>query len=132
MDDANYEYRRELPDVGFQEAIERVTGALEAEGFGVFMKFGGETSPEVASGLGSRAYVVLGVCHPQLAHRALSTEGTSGMMRPRSVVISETESGVEVGILRSEELLATRHDEELHLGAREAEARLRHVLETLR
>lgn len=130
MDEANYEYRRELPGVDFQEAIERVTGALEAEGFGVFMRFGGAAA-DVTPEAGSRSYVVLGVCHPQLAHRALSTEGASGMMHPRSVVISETASGVEVGILRSEELLATMRDEELHLGAREAEARLRHVLEML-
>ena len=55
--------------VPFDEAIERTTEALKAEGFGVLTTIDVRQTLKEKLDIDFEPYVILGACNPQLAHR---------------------------------------------------------------
>jgi len=116
-------------------AIERVTDALKAEGFGVLTRIDVHETLKKKIGVDFRPYVILGACNPQLAHKALSARGDVGMMLPCNVTVEATgEHGCLVRIA-DPEMMMTVGDlgsvEALKQVGGEARARLRRVAEAL-
>lgn len=131
MRSVDYGLHRDLPGIGLQEAEERVTAALQKEGFGVLTRIDVKETLKKKLDVEHKPYVILGACNPQLAHRALSTDDTIGLLLPCNVVVAETDKGAEVAFLRPEAMFAAIDKPELEPVAAEAEARLRRACESL-
>jgi len=126
----DYGYTRVLGAVPFDVAVDRITEALKAEGFGVL------TSIDVAATLKKkldkdfRRYVILGACNPQLAHRALAAELAVGLLLPCNVTVFEGDRGeVVVQVVKPESMLGIVQNPALKPIAREADERLVRALE---
>jgi uncharacterized protein (DUF302 family) len=75
----------------YEEAVQRTRELLTEQGFGVLSEinvrstFEAKLGVESAQALGD--YVILGVCNPVLAQRALTAEPDMGLLLPCNVVI---------------------------------------------
>jgi uncharacterized protein (DUF302 family) len=87
-----YGLRVEMP-VGYEEAVERATAALKAEGFGVLTTIDVKATLKQKLDKDFRKYVILGACNPPIAYQALSTETELGLLLPCNVIVYETEPG---------------------------------------
>jgi uncharacterized protein (DUF302 family) len=79
--------------LGFDQAVERVTEALSAEGFGVISRIDLDKAFRDRLGVDFRRYVILGACNPRLAHTAVSARPELGLLLPCNVVIEEVGPG---------------------------------------
>lgn len=81
----------------FEEAIERITGSLKEEGFGVLSRIDIHEKLKEKLDVDFRKYVILGSCNPPYAYEALKQEDKIGTMLPCNVIVQEAGEGkVEV------------------------------------
>lgn len=73
----------------YQAALERLTEALKAEGFGILTRIDVRQTFQEKLGAEFRNYAILGACNPQLAHRALSARAEIGLLLPCTVTVEE-------------------------------------------
>lgn len=88
----SYYHARTL-DLGFDEAIERVTETLKAEGFGILTEIDVAATFKKKLDVDFRAYRILGACNPPAAHKALQAEPHIGTMLPCNVVVQDAGEG---------------------------------------
>jgi uncharacterized protein (DUF302 family) len=96
MQDPSYAFSKQLEGVSMEQALERVSEALKANGFGVLTKIDVKETLKGKIGVDFRPYVILGACNPKLAHKALQGEPMIGLLLPCNVVVQESEGGVLV------------------------------------
>ncbi len=93
-------------DVSFADAIDRVTQALQQEGFGILSDI------DVAGALKKKLskdippYRILGACNPPLADRAIAMEPSIGLLLPCNVVVRQDDIGrVHVEFMNTDAVL---------------------------
>jgi uncharacterized protein (DUF302 family) len=128
-------FEMELP-LASMTAIERITSALKAEGFGVITRIDAHTTFQEKLGLAFPPYTILGACNPELAHQALSLRPESGLLLPCNITIeSAGPDRVTVRIQDPAALLALSGlgaDPELQRLMKEARTRLIRVSDELK
>ncbi|TCV78222.1 DUF302 domain-containing protein [Sulfurirhabdus autotrophica] len=77
----------------FDDAIWHVTEALRGEGFGILSDIDIAGAMKKKLNLDMSPYRILGACNPPLAHRALESEASIGLLLPCNVVVRQDEAG---------------------------------------
>ena len=117
----------------YEEALAATKAALKEQGFGVLTEI--DVKATLAEKLGAefRRYDIIGACNPPLAHRALSTDLSVGLLLPCNVIVYEADGGGSVvTALDPEAMLGIAGLDALDSVAAEAKSRLQKVIEAIR
>ena len=126
-----YGYEKTFKNLGFEDAVAKVTEALKVEGFGVLTEIDVKATLKKKLDVDFRRYTILGACNPNLAYRALQAEPQIGLLLPCNVVVQEAGGGVTVSLVSPPAMFSVVQKKELESVVSEADARLRRVLEAL-
>ena len=77
----------------YDQAVEQAKAALKEQGFGVLTEIDVKATMKVKLDVDFQRYVILGACNPPLAHQALSTDPSVGLMLPCNVVVYDNGDG---------------------------------------
>ena len=117
----------------FEQAIQKTTDALKAEGFGVLTQIDMKATLKQKLNVDFRRYVILGACNPPLAYRALSANLDVGLLLPCNVTVyEEGERSVVTAVDPVEMLGVLKEDPVAHEVAVEARTRLQRVIAGLK
>ena len=93
--DTTHGLRVEVP-AAYEQTLEHVTAALEAQGFAVLTSLDVQRTLRETLDHEIRKYRILGACHLPLAHRALHSELESGLRLTCNVIVYESDPGWSV------------------------------------
>ncbi len=115
----------------FDTALQKVTDALKAEGFGVLTEIDVKATLKKKLDVDFRPYKILGACNPPLAYRALSAAPEVGLLLPCNVTVAQVDDGIEVGIIDPLGMMGFVAHPDLEPIAEEARQRLDRVAKAL-
>ena len=117
---------------GFDQIVEKVVGALKAEGFGVLTDIDVRETMKKKLNVDWRAYRILGACNPPLAHQALQADDKIGTMLPCNVIVQDIGNGeIEVAAIDPSASMAHAGSARLAELAGEVRKKLEAVLDRL-
>lgn len=95
---------------GFEQALQRTKEALASQGFGVQAEIDISNALKSKLGVNMPREVILGVCNPALAHRAMLTEPHVTVLLPCNVTVKEVPGGTHIATASPQMLVeATRN-----------------------
>lgn len=116
----------------FEGAIEKVTDALKAEGFGILTEIDVQATLKKKIDVDFRPYKILGACNPPFAHKALLAEDKIGTMLPCNVIVQDKGNGaVEVAAIDPMASMQAVENESLGEVAETIREKLKSVIEHL-
>ncbi|MEL7832829.1 DUF302 domain-containing protein [Fodinibius sp. Rm-B-1B1-1] len=119
-------------DLSYDQAIEKVTGLLKEEGFGVLTEIDVKDTLKEKLDVDFKKYKILGACNPNFAHKALQAEDKIGVMLPCNVIVEENEDGtVEVSAVNPVASMQAVSNDRLQPIADEVRTRLEKVISNL-
>jgi uncharacterized protein (DUF302 family) len=114
------------------QAIAKVTQALQAEGFGVLTRIDFHTKIKEKLDKSIKPLVILGACDPHLAYGAFQRNPDITSLIPCNAVVREIDNGrVSVELAKPTAMMSALGDQELVALAAEADRRLQKALESL-
>jgi uncharacterized protein (DUF302 family) len=116
----------------FDNAVQKVTEALKAEGFGILTEIDIKTTLKKKLDVDFYSYKILGACNPPFAYKALLAEDKIGTMLPCNVIVQEKVAGrVEVSAVDPSASMLSIENKDLQDIASEVRARLQKVINQL-
>lgn len=120
----------------YEQAIEKLTAALKAEGFGILTRIDVKATLKEKLDADFRPYSILGACNPPLAHRALSHDAHVGLVLPCNVTVEAKDAGTSIVRIGDPDAFLKigdfAKDPVLQGVAREARDRLKRAADALR
>ena len=121
-------FKREIPDT-FDHAIERVTTALGAQGFGVLTRIDMHSKIKEKTGKEIIPTVILGACNPNLAYEAYTANSDVASLLPCNAVVREIAQGkISVEFAAPSGMMRILGDARLTELAREADTLIERAL----
>ena len=116
----------------FDQVIEKVTAALQTEGFGVLTTIDVKATLKKKLDIDKRPYTILGACNPPLANQALEADPDIGLLLPCNVVVREEEDGsITVAFMDPSSVLGLVDKEGVENLAQTVKAKLERVKDSL-
>ncbi len=116
----------------FDEALDKVTGSLKEEGFGILTEIDVQATLKKKLDVDFRKYRILGACNPPFAYKALQAEDKIGTMLPCNVIVQEREEGeIEVAAVDPVASMKAVENPELFEIARQVQEKLKKVVTNL-
>jgi len=124
-------FKREIA-CAFDQAIERATKALGAEGFGVLTRIDMHSKIKEKTGKDIIPTVILGACNPNLAYEAYTANSDVASLLPCNAVIREIAPGkISVEFVKPTAMMQILGDAGLTLLAREADGKIERALKNV-
>ncbi len=121
-------FKRQI-DASLDQAIERATKALAAEGFGVLTRIDMHTKIKEKTGKDIVPTVILGACNPNLAFEAYSANSDVASLLPCNAVIREVSPGtISLEFAAPTGMMRILGDQQLTELAADADARVMRAL----
>lgn len=95
------------------EAVEKVTEALKAEGFGVLTEIDVQAALKNKLDIDRPAYRILGACNPGYANAVINVDPDIGLLLPCNVLVREEGDGVNVSFADPAAVLSIVNNEEV-------------------
>ena len=125
-------YFSKTMNASFDDAIQKVTEALKAEGFGILTEIDIKATLKKKLDVDFYNYKILGACNPPFAYKALLAEDKIGTMLPCNVIVQEKVLGqVEVSAVDPVASMQAIDNNALADIATEIRGRLQKVIEGL-
>ncbi len=124
-----YYHEKTLINIGFEEAIEKVTAALKEEGFGILTEIDVKATLKKKLDEDFRPYKILGACNPPFAHKALMAEDKIGAMLPCNVIVQQKDEGIEIAAVDPVASMMAVENEALEKIAAEIRNKLKSVIQ---
>ncbi|MGE0874857.1 MAG: DUF302 domain-containing protein [Burkholderiales bacterium] len=124
---AKYVFGRTF-DLGFDEAIKRVTDEPAKERVGVLTEIDVETTLKRKLYIDVVPYWILGACNPEFAHKAMELVPQIGALLPCNVMVREDEGKTRVEIMDPRLMLQLVQRPEIEGTATAVRKRLERVL----
>jgi uncharacterized protein (DUF302 family) len=118
-------------DLPQDEAVTRVKEAFKEQGFGTLTEIDVQATLKEKLGEEMEPYRILGVCNPELAHRALEIDRHIGLLLPCTVTVRTVDTGTQVQALDPQVMVSVPANEELRPIADEAARRIDAALDEL-
>lgn len=118
-------------DLPVDDAVEKVKAVFQTHGFGTLTEIDVQATLAEKLGEDMEAYTILGVCNPQLAHRALGVDRSIGLLLPCTVVVRGTAQGTVVEALDPQVMVTVPDRAELQPVADAAAERINAALADL-
>jgi uncharacterized protein (DUF302 family) len=116
----------------FADAIQQVTGALKAEGFGILTEIDLKATLKNKLDVDLYNYKILGACNPAFAYKALMAEDKIGTMLPCNVIVQEKTPGqVEVSAVDPSASMQAIENDALREISKEVREKLKKVIDQL-
>jgi uncharacterized protein (DUF302 family) len=121
-------FKREI-SATMDQAIERATKALAAEGFGVLTRIDMHSKIKEKTGKDVVPTVILGACNPNLAYEAYTANSDVASLLPCNAVVRETSPGkISLEFVKPTAMMQIVGDARLAGLAREADAKIERAL----
>ena len=125
-------YFSKTMNTSFDDAIQKVTEALKAEGFGILTEIDIKATLKKKLDVDFYNYKILGACNPPFAYKALLAEDKIGTMLPCNVIVQEKITGqVEISAVDPAASMQAIENKALNDIATEIRDRLQKVIEQL-
>ncbi|TAJ17228.1 MAG: DUF302 domain-containing protein [Dehalococcoidia bacterium] len=115
----------------YAEALTKTKAALRTEGFGVLTEIDVRATLQEKIGVDFREYTIIGACNPPLAHRALQSDLSVGLLLPCNVIVYADGDGSVVSMFDPEAGMALAGSPALDAVAHEARERLQRALASI-
>jgi uncharacterized protein (DUF302 family) len=115
----------------YEQLLEKLPSLLKNEGFGILTQIDVRETLKAKLSVDFPKYIILGVCNPPIAYRALQNEINIGLMLPCNVIVYEKEGETYIAIAKPTIAMSGVDNPNLNDVASEAESRLAKVFNSL-
>lgn len=124
-------FKREI-SATLDQAIDRATKALAAEGFGILTRIDMHSKIKDKTGKDIIPTVILGACNPMLAYEAYTANSDVASLLPCNAVVREISPGkVSLEFAKPTGMMKMLGDEQLVSLAKEADAKIERALQNV-